>query len=222
MSDYGKMEFLNEESENRLMRYSEQLLHSELESERQFVEIARQNRHDMRHHIHVLLDFLDKNDVDGGRKYLEQYDSDLETASLPTYCENVVANAFFRRLESLCKKSGITLSVSADIPASLPLSETETCVLLGNIFENAFEASRVCKDAHIKISAKQSHKKLYLSVRNSVSGTVQFKNDLPVSSSPTSGVGIMSILRALGGCNGMITFAQEGGEFVVQVIVPLE
>ena len=216
------MKLLNEESENRLMRYSEQLLHSELEADRQFVEIARQNRHDIRHHIHILQDFLNENKTNEALSYIEKYDCDIKEASFPTYCENVAANAFFRRLESQCKKAGVALSVFADIPASLPLSETDTCVLLGNIFENAFEASRLCKDAHIKISAKQTHKKLCLSVCNSVFGTVQFKNDLPISDRANSGVGIQSILRVLGKCNGMITFTQESGEFVVQVIVPLE
>lgn len=245
------IEFLNEENEMRIIRGREKVLREELEAEQKFIELSRQNRHDIRHHNRLMIEFLNKGDTEGLRKYLAEYDSSIENNSTDFFCENIVANAMIRRAKDAAEQYGIGFFCEAEIPARLPLSDTETCVLLGNILENAIEACKKCKDAGgmgsglnaksvggtagitgstagigsggkpgISISAKIRHKKLYLSVRNDVLGTVELKDGLPKSSKQNGGVGIRSILTTLQSHGGMLSFAQ-GAEFVTQVILPV-
>lgn len=222
--------FLNEENETRALKAQEAVLRGELEAEQKFIELSRQNRHDLRHHTRLLLDLLEKNDVEAVKNYLTQYEKSLEEDALLQFCENIVANAMLRRADALCKARGISFSCSANIPASLPVSDTDSVILFGNLLENAVEACLAAKGATdsasvsspaLCVSAKVTGGKFCLSVRNSVSSAVTFKDEVPVSTKKNGGIGIRSMARVLEKCGGMMTFAQEGGEFVTQVIVPL-
>ena len=218
------MAVLNEEHENRMIRGREKVLRNELEAEKKFIELARQNRHDLRHHNRLLLEFLDKGDVEGLRSYLCEYDTNLENQSLDMFCENIVANAMIRRTANYAKTFGIDFSCEAHIPAAIPLSDTEICVIFGNLLENAVESCKKCgseQKPFIKISAKISHQKLYVSVQNSVSGTVAFKDGLPRTTKANGGLGIRSMQNTLQSHGGMVSFSQEGAEFAAQVIVPV-
>ena len=212
---------LNDEHENRMMREREKLLLTELNAQKTFVEQAKQNRHDLRHHNRLLLDFLDKNDAEGLRAYLNQYEASLDAHTLPAFCENMVANALLRRTASKCAQDGIAFSCTAVIPATLPLSDTDTCVFFGNLLENAYESCLHAENPYLSISAKTQQKKLCLSVRNSVSGAVAFKDEIPVSTKPNGGVGIRSMLHTLQKYDGIARFEQNGNEFLTQIIVPL-
>ena len=218
------MGFLNEENEIRIIREREELLRNELEAEQKFIESSRQNRHDLRHHNRLLLDFLDKGDLAGLRAYLAEYDLSLDKNSSDFFCDNIVSNAMIRRAKDYAEKLGFGFSCEAQIPSELPLSNTETCVLLGNLLENALVSCKMCKaesKPYVNIRAKIRHQKLYLSVQNSVEGKVIFKDGLPKSTKQSGGVGIRSVLTTLQSHEGMASFAQFGSEFITQVILPL-
>ena len=224
------MAILSDEHENRMMHERERQLLAELNAQKMFVEQTRQNRHDLRHHNRLLLDFLDKGDTEGLRAYLAEYDLSLDTNLPDFFCENTVANAMIRHAKGYAEKAGFGFSCGAQIPARLPLSDTELCVLLGNLLENALEACRKCvatdgrtaaEKPGVSIRAKISHQKLYLSVQNSVSGTVAFRDGIPKSIKQNGGVGIRSVLTTLAARGGMASFSQEGSQFVAQAILPL-
>ena len=232
------MAILNDEHENRMIRERENLLLTELNAQKAFVEQAKQARHDLRHHNRLLLEFLDKGDFEGLRNYLAKYDLDIDKASPDFFCENTVANAMIRRAANYAKNAGFSFSCEAQIPKNIPLSDTEICVLLGNLFENALKSCNKCaefyknsqntqneqntkKNPFMNIHAKIRNQKLYLSVQNSVAQTVTFKNGIPKSTKQNGGVGIRSILATLQSHGGMASFEQQGNDFITQVILPV-
>jgi hypothetical protein len=84
--------------EERLRSIAQQeLLQTELVAQESFVNLAKQNRHDMRHHNALLVDYLERGDVNGAREYLLQHDALIVETTLMQYCENVVVNAVIRR-----------------------------------------------------------------------------------------------------------------------------
>ena len=140
------MAILNDEHENRMIRERENQLLAELNSQKSFVEQAKQARHDLRHHNRLLLEFLDKGDLEGLRNYLAKYDLDIDKSSSDFFCENTVANAMIRRAANYAKNAGFSFSCEAQIPKNIPLSDTEICVLLGNLFENAIKSCNKCTE----------------------------------------------------------------------------
>lgn len=217
------MAFLNSESDQRILNERIGLLQFELDSEEQFVELAKKNRHDLRHHNRVLLDYLEKNDTEGIRSYLEQYEKSLDETIFVDFCANPIANALLRRTAARCAENKIAFTCAAVIPENLPLSLTDTTVLFGNLLENSYHACLKAKNenAALTVKAQVHHQKLYVSVRNSVSGTVRFKNEIPQSDKKGGGIGVSSMLGVLEKCGGMAGFTQNGNEFITQMIVPL-
>ncbi len=215
------MAVLNDENENRMIREREKLLLSELNAQKAFVEQARQNRHDLRHHTAMLRDLLRQNDREALGIYLGEYERTLGEQGLDSYCENTVVNALLRTLHSRATQNGFSFDCEAQIPEQLPLSATSVCVLFGNLFENAYEATCACGSGRIYIRARNTDGSLYLEVQNPVAGKVIFKEGIPVTTKHDGGFGSKSIVSALQQCGGMVTFAQKKSTFVARVIIPL-
>ena len=50
-------------------------------------------KHDVRHHIALMQEYLNTGELDALRDYLSKYSGNLPDDSLVRYCENIAANA---------------------------------------------------------------------------------------------------------------------------------
>ena len=122
LSTISKEHILREE---RLRSIAQQeLLQTELIAQESFVNLAKQNRHDMRHHNALLMDYLERGDAKGAREYLFQHDALIVKTTLMQYCENVVANAVICRYARRSANGGI--SISAEAPKEVEYDRTVT------------------------------------------------------------------------------------------------
>lgn len=210
--------------ENIKIQAREELLQKELSSYEDSINISRQHRHDLRHHNALLRELLTKEDTCAALEYLNGYDDSIVETALQQYCSNSVANAVFRLYHRRTKAAGIDYTVHANIPEDLLLTASDLGGLLSNLLENAWTACLACKESRrfIVISADMTENQLLLEVKNSVSGSVKFRNGLPVSPKEDGGIGTKSILRIIQRCEGMYRFKQEGDTFIVQMVLPLK
>jgi len=207
--------------EDHMTAMRAQLLHNELETERQFVFNAKRYRHDLHHHGKVIYEYLQQNDVEAAKNYLDVFRDQLEEASLENYCAHPTVNALLRITARKCKTKGISFTAEGDVPEILPFSDPEIGIVLGNLLENACEAAEKTRGGFICIRAEERGNVLYVELRNSVSGRVKFDGDIPRSTKPTGGIGIQSVNAALARYDGMISFRQEGRTFLTRLILPL-
>ena len=213
---------LHEAEEQRISgdKYA-QLLRLELSAEKEYVAKAKQNRHDMRHSIGVVLAYLDAGDIDGAKAYLKEYDDAIGESALESYCENDVLNALLRLTVRRCKQANVAYRIETEIPAELPYTKVETGALFGNLFENAYEAAKQCEKPFVHITSSCRDGRLFLEIRNSVAIETVFENDLPITSKAEGGIGIKSAQGILEKHGGLIRLAQEQNVFVTQMIQPL-
>lgn len=136
---------------------------------------------------------------------------------------NPVANAVMRIYERKAQSLCIDFAVFADIPATLPLTTSETGVLFSNLMENAVEACGQVEPSmrQIVLNVYNGEKGLKLELRNSICGTVQMVNGMPRSTKPGGGTGTKSICRIVKKYGGMLRFKQEKEQFITQIILPL-
>ena len=198
------------------------LLETEISSYQDYLQSAKQSRHDMRHHNAVLLEYLNDGDINKAIAYLDISDEHLANTALKQFCENVTANAILRIYDRRVQNQDISFTVQAEIPEALPLEEPEIGALLSNLLENAME---VCEkqsvSPHISLTAQLEENGLQLEVRNSVDGKVAFENSLPKSTKQGGGTGTKSIAAIVNKYRGMLRFKQEKVEFVVQILIPM-
>lgn len=219
---FRMIKFLNDEHDKKRAVEQAQIFENELMAEREFVKQARSFHHDMRHHNLVLLDYLDRGDIEGVREYLKESGALMRQGSLASFCKNQTANAVFRIASRYAEMAGVDFSVRADIPEELPLSGPETGALFGNLMENAREACGKMDAPFINVSAETRNGKLYLEIRNSVQGTVAFQGELPRTTKKIGGVGLASVESILSRHGGMMHCAQEGHIFITRIILLLE
>ncbi len=211
---------INQEHEARELEAQRKLLESQLATEREFVTQAKARRHDLHHHINLLTDYLERGDIEGARAYLGQYREGLNADMQEDFCENTAANALLRHTARRCGDA-VPFTCRAVIPVELSLTGPELAIVLGNVLENAWEASRRSEAPWISVTARVHMRTLLVEVKNAVSGETKFEDDLPVSSKPGGGLGLKSANRVLARHGGVLHCERRGDTFFTQVVIPL-
>ena len=103
---------------------------------------ARRAKHDVRHHIALIQEYLNRGELDALRRYLDRYSASLPDDSLVRFCENAAANAVLLYFAQQAKDNDTDYIVKADIPGDIFVSDTDISVLFGNLLENALDACR--------------------------------------------------------------------------------
>lgn len=212
---------MNREHEAREAEAQRKLLENQLAMEREFVAQAKTYHHDLRHHTSLLADYLDRGDLEGAKAYLKQYQAETNTDGLTVYCHNTVANALLRRTARHCTHGAIPFTCRVVIPQTLSLTSPELATVLGNVLENAWEASRHSEAPWISVTARTSKNALLMEVKNAVSGEIRFEDDFPVSTKAGGGLGLKSVSQVLEEHGGILRCFRTGDTFFTQMVIPL-
>lgn len=175
------------------------------------IEESRRIRHDVRHHVVVLKNFAQADNQDGLLEYLSQYESSLEQDDAPHLCANDALDAVLGHYYRLCRRDGISFTATANLPSDLGEAETDFCLVLGNLLENAWEECRRLPPGtqswiHLK-AAPVSAGMLALTVRNSCRGLLQTDGDSLLSSKHSGrGTGTNSVRHIAAAHGGTAQF----------------
>ncbi len=180
-------------------------------------------RHDMRHHLSLLNGYLQAGEISKAGEYIRQTQTDIEKIVPVRYCENNAVNLILSSFAEKAKQQGVDFSSEVNIPATLPLSDTELCALLSNGLENAvYAAAQIDEGAPrtVRINC-QSHKdKLLIYISNPYQGTVTMREGLPQSTQPQHGFGTKSIRMIAEKHNGYCAFETKEGQFTLKAVLP--
>jgi sensor histidine kinase regulating citrate/malate metabolism len=135
----------------------------ELENLRQSQVQAAIYRHDFRHHLRYLDNHLQSGDFQQARAYIRQLDHTLEASEIKRFCENETINLILSSYASFAELAGIRFETKVNLSreALEQRSSLDCCVILGNLLENALQASKQVKlDPFIYVEAKQQTKAL--------------------------------------------------------------
>lgn len=209
--------------ENLRRKENEKLLTREIDSYKNFINAAKQNRHDIRHHNAILAEYLKCGDVEGAKEYLKLYDESITDGTLKEFSKNPTANAVFRLYDRRARELNVEFIVRSETDAEFSDSQTDAGILLSNIFENALEACRQCNftNKYIHYSAMIQNGSVLIEIRNSIGVKLIFKNGLPVTTKSGGGTGLLSVKDIVQKHNGMLDLRQEGYEFLTRIVLPV-
>lgn len=109
----------------------------------------------------------------------------------------------------------------AEVPHFIPVAETDLCVLLSNALENALHACQRLRQTgepcDIELVVYEKSGKFFLQVTNTCPPGVTFEKGLPVTREPGHGIGVRSICSIAERYNGMYSFSEKDGRFVLRV-----
>ena len=135
------MAFFTKRLDRRIAAYQQELLETHYREVENMYREMRGWRHDYRNHIQLLKMYAQNGDLDAIRAYLDALETDLTRVDTVVKTGNRMADAILNSKISLAKSKHIPVRADAHIPVALAVSDLDLCVILGNLFDNAIEAS---------------------------------------------------------------------------------
>ena len=135
------MSIFSKHIDKRIAAYQRELIETHYQEVETMYKQIRGWRHDYRNHIQLMKVLAANGDMDAIKDYLDKLDTDLSTVDTVVKTGNAMADAILNSKISLAKSKGIAVKVDAHIPVKLKMSELDLCVIIGNLFDNAIDAS---------------------------------------------------------------------------------
>ena len=190
------------------------------------ITTAKVNRHDLRHHMVAISEFLGNKDAAAAQEYLNRLCNSYDDSSIPTVCRNQSADALICHYVKLAKQQNISFVTELHLPDDLAIDDLDLCVIMGNCLENAIEACNKIKGADprfINISTTITKGYLVIKIANSFNGLVQHQNDGFFSSKEGTdhGIGLASVKTLVAKYQGYCSTSLELRVFKVSISLRL-
>lgn len=181
-------------------------------------------RHDYRNHIQTMKAYAADGDLDAIRKYLDLLDQDLTTVDTVIKTGNPMTDAILNSKISLARAKGIRVTADAHIPVKLKFSEIDLCCILGNLFDNAIEASMKLppEQRMIRVYMDMKNTQLYISFTNFTAGRKLQKVGSRFRSTKGEGhgFGLVRIDAIVERLEGYLSRNSEDGAFTTEILLP--
>jgi len=209
--------------ENEILKQEAQSYANQLEMTLQAENKIKIMRHDMRHHIMELQILAEKGQTKDIQKYLDQMTDFIkmpkeivESGNIKTDC---LINFFLQKAKENLNEVKIDVSLPEEIKHSFDLN-----IVLGNLLENAIEASRKSEEKLLIISLYHDAGILKIKVRNSFSGAIMKGRSGFITNKEHKeehGIGLKSVRKIVENYDGILETRTEGQYFEVKVIMYL-
>lgn len=206
-----------------------ELLHTKLQYQTQYTtavqqqeESVKKQRHDIKNSMTVLHKLAVQGDMNGIRKYIQQYIEHYHTDISFVHTNHDIVDAIINTKLSYAHEMGINTVCLID--SNLPkISDTDYCSLLGNMLDNAIEASQNNKNSpEIILEMVSTNTQLRIRVKNKIQKSILNTNPYlrTTKSVPRKhGYGISILKEIAARYDGSTDFFEEDSYFIAQVVL---
>ncbi len=218
------MSFFSRHVDRRIAAYQKELIETHYQEVENMYRQIRGWRHDYRSHIQAMKAYAASGDMEAMKAYLDLLDTDLNTVDTVVKTGNPMADAILSSKISLARARKIPVHVDAHIPVQLTMSELDLCVILGNLFDNAIEASLALPESQrlIRIYMDMKNTQLYISFTNFTAGKKMMKkvNIFLTTKGAGRGLGLVRIDEIVRRLGGYLSRNSEDGAFTTEILIP--
>jgi len=187
-------------------------------------EKLRIMRHDFKYHQNVLLDFIQKGETGKAVEYLKGQQAQALQHDVMHFCGNQVINALLIWYAGQYEKSRIDYTFKAALSEKLPVSDYDMCIVIGNLLENALEASRELADNRkVDLDILMHNDQLALKIQNNFNAVRKTATDEAAGdfTSPLGGrgLGLRSVQIVTDRYKGKLFIKQIDNAFIVTVLI---
>ncbi len=208
---YLKMvEYQTEQSEKHLNEVRS--IHTEM----------RGYKHDFHHHLQTLKGQLESGEVERAIAYIEELDNQLMNVDTLLKTGNVSLDAILSAKIAQAKAESIAVTVKANVPDTLTISDVELSIIIGNLLDNAIEACRAVNgERFIRIFISIKGNMLYFSMLNAAGEKKKKTGSLFVTHKDgVHGFGLRRAEAILEEHGGWVKYNSEDGAFTSEFLVP--
>lgn len=212
------------EYEKDTCNFQENLIAHQYEEIKNIYLDMRGWRHDYHNHIQTIKAYLTFNEIEAANKYLNTLDKSLDEVDSYVKSGNLILDAILNSKISLAKTKNIKIVCKADVSNTISLRDVDLCVILGNLLDNAIEASELIpiEDRFIRIYITILKKQLYISIQNSAREDLTFNEKNYISTKRGNhGFGMKRVKILVEKYNGYLNLQNESGIFASEVTIPI-
>ncbi|MDE7248028.1 MAG: GHKL domain-containing protein, partial [Lachnospiraceae bacterium] len=220
--------FREYEKKQEIKQYSDLMKMQLLSIQKEIGQIKRSKkklsilRHDMRHHLNIILTQLQNDNIEKAIEYIEEIGDFNDDTTIITYCKNEMINSVISIYQTWFADKKITLKCDISLrEGALPCQDIVIGTILSNALENSMNAldkmATEEKWVNLIISEKQDH--LLLKIENPIVNPPRFVDGVPASGKKGHGIGVKSIVYYVEQLNGQCHFSTTDHSFVLRIII---
>ena len=218
------MSFFSKQIDKRIAAYQRELIETHYREVENMYRQIRGWRHDYRNHIQMMKVLAANGDMDALKVYLDELDTDLNTVDTVVKTGNPMADAILNSKISLARSRNIPTRVDAHIPVKLKMSELDLCCIIGNLFDNAMEASLALPEEKrlIRVYMDMKGTQLYISFTNFTAAKKLSKvgRGFKTSKGEGHGFGLVRMDDIVSRYDGYLSRNSEDGAFTTEILIP--
>ena len=218
------MSIFSKHIDKRIAAYQRELIETHYQEVETMYKQIRGWRHDYRNHIQLMKVLAANGDMEAIKDYLDKLDTDLSTVDTVVKTGNAMADAILNSKISLAKSKGIAVKVDAHIPVKLKMSELDLCVIIGNLFDNAIDASMAWPEEQrlIRVYMDMKNTQLYISFTNftATKKLAKVGNRFQTTKGDGHGFGLVRIDNIIERLDGYLSRNSEDGAFTTEILIP--
>ena len=210
--------------DRKVAAYQRELIETHYAEVENMYRSMRGWRHDYRNHIQTMKVYAENGDLEAIKRYLDELDDDLTAVDTVIKTGNPMTDAILNSKISLARSKHIEVRADAHIPVLLKISEIDLCCIIGNLFDNAIEASLELPEEKrmIRVYMDMKGSKLYISFTNLTAGKKLRGVSGRFASTKGSdrGLGLVRVDTIVERLGGYLSRASEDGAFTTEVLLP--
>ncbi|MBQ9106545.1 MAG: GHKL domain-containing protein [Clostridia bacterium] len=206
----------------KLVEYQTEQSEKHLSEVRSIHKEMRGYKHDFHHHLQALKGQLEAGETERALAYIEQLDDQLVNMDTLLKTGNVSLDAILSAKIAQAKTENIAVTVKANVPDKLTITDVELSIIVGNLLDNAIEACKAVEtDRFIRLYIALKGKMLYFSMLNSA-GEKQKKLGTLFATKKNGlhGFGLRRAESILEEHGGWVKYNSEDGAFTSEFLVP--
>lgn len=183
---------------------------------------TKRARHEMSHHIKAISAFLSENKIDEANDYITSVSDNLNSLPALRYCNNLLVNAIVGACVEQAQAEGINIEYNINVGEIITMDDSDLCVLIENMLDNALEACRKIKSdrkKYIRININQDDNFIFVGCVNSFDGNIMFdeNGDIITSKedSDNHGYGVSAMKMVADKYNSILKIESTEKEFSV-------
>ena len=218
------MSIFSKKANQQIASYQQELIQTHFQEVDNMYRQIRGWRHDYRNHIQTMKAYAALEDWEALKKYLDLLDDDLQHVDTVIKTGNAMTDAILNSKISLAKSKQITVKADAHLPVQLKISEIDLCCIIGNLFDNAIEASLKLPPEQrlIRVYMDMKQTQLYISFTNFTADKKRQKIGTRFMSTKGKGhgLGLVRIDEIVSRMDGYISRNSEDGAFTTEILLP--
>ena len=218
------MSFLDKIIDKRIVRYQSDLLATHYAEVENMYRQTRGWRHDYRNHIQVLKNYAQMGDLEAVKAYLDELAEDLNTVDMALKTGNKMTDVILNSKISLARSKEIQVRADAHVPVTLTTAQIDLCIILGNLFDNAIEASMKLPESQrlIRIYMDMKNTQRYISFTNFTAEKKMVRRGkvFETTKGAGHGLGLARMDAIIERLDGYVSRNSEDGAFTTEILIP--